>query len=226
MRHVSSYLAGLALPAIVDHTIRMSAETPYPDGNDASSLAEYNWLLETEARLRHEPGNAVARRMRDNAAARYWRAVAAENQGRDRLMAQTASRNADMMDASETPSDLKEHLATCAIVAGAALLFGAMAGAAAAVAVKESILREVIKGAVGGLVTTAGSLATEQALSRRRPHIAIRTEAAQPETQQTRTGPEPRLRRTRTDHRGNQIYPAAGPHEPPTDRRDRPGRDR
>jgi len=140
------------------------AESDFPD-LEAPGQKEQNWLLSCQAQLDRSPGNPFALRMRDDAAARYYRALAAAR--RDQVeFSRAASTSADLLDSPDVPPDIKEFLVVSAILIGVAILSGAGAGAVGAALVNEVASKEIVKGAVAGLVTSVATLATERVLAR------------------------------------------------------------
>ena len=152
-------------------------------GQQETTLPEYEWLCEVQRQFDRHPSSLVALRVLQDASSRYLRAVAARE--RDESLARTAAEKAALLDSKETQADEKIALVATTILVAVAVTSGAAAGVVGALVVKESVITEAIKGAIGGFVTTGATLAAERALSS--PGApGPRVEPAEPEPSEAR----------------------------------------
>lgn len=138
--------------------------------------AALNQLVKAEIHLK-ELSTPYARIMRDEAAARLYRAVIKANTLNESAV-DAAEKNAALLESTETSSEVKDFLTASAILMGVAILSGAVAGVAGALVVKEQIVKELIKGAISGFVTTSAAMTAERVLTTRRPSRNSKPEAA------------------------------------------------
>src|SRR5687767_12874503 len=103
----------------------------YPEADaviDVRGWEEHSWLVRCQADLDRSPENPVLLRMRDNASARYYRAIADAHRD-EREISDAATKNADLLDSPDVPADIKQFLVASAILIGVAILSGGAAGA-------------------------------------------------------------------------------------------------